>query len=206
MNIREVFKQAFESLWANKLRSSLTLLALVVGVFAVIVLTTAVAVLDNFFQNTMSVMGGNVVNISKSPSVQIGQGDRSARNRQDITFETAERLQDLVQMAEDVSPDETFEFTKIIYGDEETEPTVRVVGSNQHYLSNNAYELSEGRNFSPGDVQYGRPFAIIGSSIRDDLFQTEYPLGKSIRISGRPYQIIGLLEEKGSIFGQSLTN
>lgn len=204
MNMREVFKQALDSLWANKLRSSLTLLALVVGVFAVIVSTTAVAVLDNFFQNTMSVMGGDVINISKSPSVQLGQADRSLRNRQDITFETAERLQELMAVAEDMSPDETFIRTKIVYGDEETEPTVRIVGSNQHYLSNNAYELSEGRNFSTEDIQYGRPFAIIGSSVADILFQTEYPVGKSIRISGRPYQIIGLLDEKGSIFGQSL--
>ena len=204
MNVREVFRQAFDSLWSNKLRSSLTLLALIVGVFAVIVSTTAVAVLDNFFQNTMSVMGGDVINVSKSPSVQIGQGDRSARNRRDITFETAERLQSMVQLAEDVSPDETFDLAKIIYGDRETDPTIRVVGSNQHYLDNNAYDLQDGRNFSPEDIQYGRPFVIIGSGIGDELFQTEYPIGKSIRISGRPYQIIGAIDEKGSIFGQSL--
>ena len=204
MNLREVFRQAFDSLWSNKLRSSLTLLALIVGVFAVIVSTTAVAVLDNFFQNTMSVMGGDVINVSKSPSVQIGQGDRSARNRRDITFETAERLQSMVQLAEDVSPDETFDLAKIIYGDRETDPTVRVVGSNQYYLDNNAYDLQDGRNFSPEDIQYGRPFVIIGSGIRDELFQTEYPIGKSIRITGRPYQIIGAIDEKGSIFGQSL--
>ena len=204
MNIKEIFKQAFDSLWANKLRSSLTLLALVVGVFAVIVSTTAVAVLDNFFQNTMSVMGGDVINVSKSPSVQIGRGDRSSRNRKDITFETAERMQNLLQLAENVSPDETFDRTSITYGDEETEPTVRVVGSNEFYLSNNAYELEEGRNFSSEDIQYGRPFVIIGRTVLNKLFQNEYPLGKKIRIAGQQYQIIGTLEEKGSIFGQSL--
>ena len=204
MNIKEIFKQAYDSLWSNKLRSSLTLLALVVGVFAVIVSTTAVAVLDNFFQNTMSVMGGDVINVSKSPSVQIGRGDRSSRNRKDITFETAERMQDLLQLAENVSPDETFDRTSITYGDEDTEPTVRVVGSNEFYLSNNAYELEEGRNFSSGDIQYGRPFVIIGRTVLNKLFQNEYPLGKKIRIAGQQYQIIGTLEEKGSIFGQSL--
>lgn len=204
MNFKEVFKQALDSLWSNKLRSSLTLLALVAGVFAVIVSTTAVAVLDNFFQNTMSVMGGDVINISKSPSVQIGRGDRSSRNRKDITFETAERMQDLLQLAENVSPDETFDRTSITYGDEETEPTVRVVGSNEFYLSNNAYELEEGRNFSSEDIQYGRPFVIVGRTVVNKLFRNEYPLGKKIRIAGQQYQIIGTLEEKGSIFGQSL--
>ena len=204
MNLKETFKQAFDSLWSNKLRSSLTLLALVVGVFSVIVSTTAVAVLDNFFQNTMSVMGGDVINVSKNPSVQIGNADRSARNREDITFETAERLQEMLQLAENVSPDETFDQTKIIYGKEETEPTVRVVGSNQHYLDNNAYELDDGRNFTSEDMQYGRKIVLIGNDIRNNLFQTEYPVGKTIRMAGQQYRIVGVLKEKGSIFGQSL--
>jgi putative ABC transport system permease protein len=203
MNIREVFKQAFDSLWANKLRSSLTLLALIVGVFSVIVSTTAVAVLDNFFQNTMSVMGGDVINVSKTPSVQMGGTADNVRNRQDITFETAERLQEMLRLAENVSPDETFDYTKVMYGDEETDPTVRVIGSNQHYLGNNAYELSEGRNFSSEDIQYGRLLAIIGHDIQQELFQNVNPIGKSIRVAGQQYRIIGILDEKGSVFGQS---
>ncbi len=204
MNIKETFKQAFDSLLANKLRSSLTLLALIVGVFSVIVSTTAVAVLDNFFQNTMSLMGGDVVNVSKTPSVQLGQQDRSLRNREDITFETAEELYERLQLSDEVSPDETFDMAKVGYGDEETDPTVRVVGSNQYYLTNNAYELRDGRNFSSEDIQYGRPYVIIGSDLENQLFETTYPVGKSIRIAGQQYQVIGVLEEKGSIFGQSL--
>lgn len=204
MNIKEVFKQAFDSLWANKLRSFLTLLALVVGVFSVIVSTTAVAVLDNFFQNTMSIMGGDVINVSRDPSLQIGNDSRSDRNREDITFETAEKLQQRLQLAENVSPDETFERTKVGYGDQETDPTVRIVGSNQNYLGNNAYNLTGGRNFSAEDIQYGRPFAIIGNDVAEELFENELPVGKNIRISGHQYRVIGVLEQKGSIFGQSL--
>ncbi len=204
MNIKEVFRQAFDSLWANKLRSSLTLLALIVGVFSVIVSTTAVAVLDNFFQNTMSVMGGDVINVSRNPSVQLGNDRQSNRNRQDITFETAEKLQQRLQLAENVSPDETFDRAIVSYEDNETDPTVRVIGSNQHYLENNAYELKDGRNFSSEDIQYGRPFAIIGSDVERELFDTEYSVGKNIRIAGHQYQVIGALDQKGSIFGQSL--
>lgn len=205
MNIKEVFAQAYDSLKANKLRSLLTLLALVVGVFSVIVSTTAVAVLDNYFQNTMSLMGGDVINISRTPSVQIGDGrDASYRNRKRITFNTAEELQELLRVATDVSPDETFDYTRVEYADEETEPTVRIVGSNQNYLNNNAYEINYGRNFSMEDIRYRRPYAIIGSDVEEDLFATESALGKNIRIAGQQYQIIGILEKKGSIFGQSL--
>jgi len=206
MNLKEVFKQAFSSIWVNKLRSFLTLLALVVGVFSVIVSTTAVAVLDNFFQNTMSIMGGDVINVSKTPSVHVGNDRRNTRNRKDITFRTAQRLQEQLRLAEDVSPDETFDQTKVSFRDEETEPTVRIIGSNQYYIGNNAYDVQEGRNFSSEDIQYARPFAIIGSDVRDNLFQTEYPLNKTIRIAGHKYQVIGALKKKGSIFGQSLDN
>ncbi|NGP88108.1 ABC transporter permease [Fodinibius halophilus] len=204
MNFVEVFKQALDSLWANKLRSSLTLLALVVGVFSVIVSTTAVAVLDNFFQNTMSIMGGDVVNVSRTPSVQIGRSDRSSRNREDITFDMAEKLQERMRLAKKMSPDELFDFTKVIYEGKETDPTVRVIGSNQYYLDNNAYDLQDGRNFSSEDIQYGRPYVIIGKDIRDELFERENPIGKSIKIAGHRYQIIGALESKGSIMGQSM--
>lgn len=205
MNIKEVFAQAYDSLKANKLRSLLTLLALVIGVFSVIVSTTAVAVLDNFFKDTMSLMGGDVINVSRSPSVQIGGGgNRSFRNRQNITFDTAEELQERLSIAQEVSPDETFTLTSVGYGDEETEPDVRVVGTNEHYLGNNAYEVKDGRNFNSEDIQYRRSYVIVGSDIESELFDREFALGKTIRISGKQYQVIGILEKKGSIFGQSL--
>jgi len=204
MQIIEIFKQAFDSLWANKLRSSLTLLALVVGVFSVIVSTTAVAVLDNFFTNTMSLMGGDVINVTRSPSIQIGNEGRSDRNRMEISFTTMEELQERLRLAGNVSPDEHFDNTKVLYGDHETDPTVQIRGSNEYYLDNNAYELLDGRNFTAQDIQYARKFAIIGSEVQAELFEAEYPLGKNIRIAGQQYRVIGLLEQKGSIFGQSL--
>lgn len=149
-------------------------------------------------------MGGDVINVSRSPSVQIGNNDRSNRNRQDITFEIAEKLHQRLKLAENVSPDETFDRAMVSYGDNETNPTVRVIGSNQYYLDNNAYDLKGGRNFSSEDIQYGRPFAIIGSDVEKELFETEYPVGKNIRVTGYQYQVIGVLDQKGSIFEQSL--
>ncbi|WP_020402165.1 ABC transporter permease [Gracilimonas tropica] len=206
MHIKEVIVQASESLKANKLRSALTLLALVIGVFAVIVSTTAVAVLDNYFKTTMSLMGTDVVNVSKTPSVQMGSLSDDIRNRKDITFETAERLNDLMRIGRAVSPDEVFQLSSIKFKDEETEPNVYVRGSNEHYLANNSYELEDGRNFTGDDVQYGRNVAIIGKDVQDVLFKNEYPIGKQIRFDGKPYTVIGILKPKGQIFGQSFDN
>lgn len=204
MNLKSVITQAYDSLVANKLRSALTLLALVVGVFSVIVSTTAVAVLDNFFQNTMSMMGGDVIQVSRTPSVQLGQIDQSTRNREYITFETFEELGERLQLSSEVSPEETFAMTRVLYGDRETDPTVRVMGGNQYYLDNNAFELEEGRNISSEDVQYRRNIVILGQEIREELFPNESPLDKQIRISGQQYRVAGALKSKGAIFGQSL--
>lgn len=206
MHLKEVFKQAFSSLAANKLRSFLTLVAIVVGVFAIISASTAVLVLDTYFKDTLTLMGGNVINVSKYPSVQMGGDWQRYRNRQDITFRTMEELQERAVLSRHISPDENFNTTKIVYGDNETEPGVPVRGSNEYYLSNNAYELSDGRNFTSQDIQYRRPVVIIGRDIQETLFEIEYPLGKILRIDGRPYRVIGLVEEKGSVFGQSLDN
>jgi len=206
MYITEIFKQAVGSLTSNKLRSSLTLLAIVVGVFAIISASTAVLVLDTYFKETLTLMGGNVINISKYPSVQMGGDWRKYRNRKDITFRTMEELQDRSRLTREVNPDETFSTTKVMYGSEETEPNVSIKGSNEHYLANNAYEIGDGRNFNSQDIRYGRPVAIIGKDIQENLFDIEYPLGKTIRIDGRPYRVIGVVAERGSVFGQSLDN
>ncbi len=206
MNFKETFSQATSSLKANKIRSFLTLLALVIGVFSVIVSTTAVAVLDNFFTNTMSILGSDVITVQRNPAVQMGPRDASQRNRKRIKFEDAEELDDRMRIGEGMSPVTSFSFTKIEYKDEETDPNVIVRAGNREYFENNAYEFEDGRNFTEEDIQYARNVVIIGKDVQQEIFKNEYPLQKQVRIDGRPYTVIGLLEKKGQIFGQSFDN
>lgn len=206
MQIKETISQAYDSIKANKLRSGLTLLALVIGVFSVIVSTTAVAVLDNYFKNTMSIMGSNVIVVTKTPAVQMGSLDEDVRNRKDITFETAEQLDEQMQLGRGMSPDEFFDITQISFMEQETEPNVAIRGSNENYLDNNSYEIEDGRNFNSDDIQYGRNVVIIGKDVANVLFETQFPIGKEIRFKGKPFQVIGTLKAKGQIFGQSFDN
>lgn len=206
MHIKETTKQAYDSLKANKLRSFLTLLALVIGVFSVIVSTTAVAVLDNYFKNTMSIMGSDVINVSRTPAVQMGSLSDEIRNRKYIDFEIAERLDEQMRIGRGMSPDESFGIAEISFNDVETEPNVRIVGSNENYLANNAYELENGRNFTPDDIQYGRNVVLLGRDVQNVLFKNQYPIGKQIRFGGKPYTVIGTLAAKGQIFGNSFDN
>lgn len=206
MNIKETVSQASDSLKANKIRSFLTLLALVIGVFSVIVSTTAVAVLDNFFTNTMSILGSDVITVQKNPAVQMGPRDASLRNRKNIKFDDAEDLEERIRIAEGMSPITTFSFTKVTYNDNETDPDVRVRGSNSEFIENNAFTLEDGRNINPEDVQFNRNVVVLGKDVQVELFKTEYPLGKEVRIDGKPYSVIGLLEKKGQILGSSFDN
>ncbi|MFA5668917.1 MAG: ABC transporter permease [Balneolaceae bacterium] len=206
MNIIETFRQSFESLKANKIRSALTLLALVIGVFSVIVSTTAVAVLDNFFTETMSILGSDVITVQKNPAVQMGPRDASLRNRKNITFEEAEALDKRMKLGEGMSPVTGFSFTSVKYKDLETDPNVSIRGGNSEYFKNNAFEIEDGRNFNDDDLQYRRSVAIIGKDVQTELFSREYPLQKTIRIDGQPFLVIGILEKKGQIFGQSFDN
>ena len=206
MHVSETFHQASESLKANKVRSALTLLALVIGVFSVIVSTTAVAVLDNYFTETMSILGSDVITIQKNPAVQMGPRDASLRNRKNITFDDAEDLEERMKIGEGMSPVTGFSFTRIKYNDKETDPDVSVRGGNAEYFTNNAFVIEDGRNFNNEDLQYRRPVVIIGKDVQTELFDSEYPLDKTVRIDGRPYLVIGILEKKGQIFGQSFDN
>lgn len=206
MHISETFSQAASSLKANKLRSFLTLLALVIGVFSVLVSTTAVAVLDNYFQNTMSILGSDVITVQKNPAVQLGPRDESLRNRKNIKFEDAEELAERARISEGIGPLTSFSYTSISFGDEETDPNVVVRGANSEFLENNAFILEDGRNITPEDVQFKRNVVIIGKDVQQEIFKTAYPIGKTIRIDGRPYTVIGALEKKGQILGSSFDN
>lgn len=205
MNIIEVFRQSIDSLKANKLRSSLTLLAISVGVFAIISANTAVLVLDTYFKDTLSLMGGDVITVHKFPPIRMGNEDWDKyRNRDDITIDQMERLQELSQTAEGVGPNNTYRTTRVAFEEEETEPNISIRGGNEHYLTNNAYEIAAGRNITQEDIDYARSVAIIGADVEKALFEQQSPLGKIIRIEGRPYTVIGVTDAKGNVFGQTL--
>ncbi|NBB75849.1 MAG: FtsX-like permease family protein [Bacteroidetes bacterium] len=205
MNIIEVFRQATDSIKANKLRSSLTLLAIAVGVFAIISANTAVLVLDTYFKDTLSLMGGDVISISKYPSISMGNTDWEVyRNRDDITIRQMERLDEMSRDASGIGPNRSYQTTRVSYEEEETEPNISIRGGNEHYLTNNAYEIESGRNFIAEDIDYARPVAIIGADVESALFEMEDPLGKTIRVEGRPYTVIGVTEAKGNVFGNTL--
>ncbi len=205
MNLRENFLLALGALAANKTRASLTLLAIVVGVFAVISASTAVGVIDNYFRNTMQLMGSNVINITTNPSIVVGDGSHM-RGREPIRINDFETLQQRAVLGYAMSPDVVFRTTRIQYDDRETNPNIPIRGGNEFWMENNAYDIAEGRGLNEADITSARQVAVIGDDVRNRLFTGVDPLGKRILIDGQFYTVVGVFESRGAAFGQSMDN
>ncbi|TNE72518.1 FtsX-like permease family protein [bacterium] len=200
MNYLEILKMSLSALKENKLRTILTMLAIIVGVFAIIASVTAVNVLDTYFNNTLSVMGGSVLSVAKYPNIRVGNGEEY-RNRKNITFDDFERLQSMTRLARTISPWETFNWAEVVYSDKKTEPNIKIRGTNEFFLSNNSFEIELGRNFQQDDISYSRKVAIIGDDVRKELFKNEVAVGKGITVDGQSYTVIATLKAKGTVLG-----
>ena len=196
---------ALESLRSNALRSALTLLGMVIGVFSVIASVTAVQVIDDYFTDAFSSFGSTTFFIQKYPAINFGPTDPAIRSRKDITYPQFERLRERAKLPVAVSASETFpewwSRLSVSYGDRETAPKLQLNGVDQEWVINQGYDIAEGRFLSADDVRYGRPVAVITEPVADELFPYETPLGKPVIVDGRRYQVIGVTEKKGSILG-----
>ncbi len=202
MNIIEVFRMAMGALSANLTRSLLTILAIVVGVFAIISSSTAVAVIDHSLKTTMTLFGGSVVTISTRPAIQTGDNSQY-RNRKPLTFDDFEDLRERSVIARAMNPYVRFAYTRVEGNGVISNPDITVFGGNEWWIPNNAYDIAEGRDLSIDDVVNSRPVAVIGTEIKTKLFGNGSAIGKSIRIDGRYYTVVGMTAEKGSTFGES---
>lgn len=204
MELRDIIASAWTSLRTNKMRTTLTLLGMVIGVFAIIVSITAVKVIDVYFEEKMSFLGTSTFTISRYESFMVG--DRDFRYRPRITMEQIERLKRSLDEYLVVSAIEDFDMDAVRYAARETEPDVAILGADENFAGNFSYTIEYGRNFTPEDIQYGRKVVILGASVAEELFASENPLAKVVEFGGARYQVIGVLEPKGNFLGFNMDN
>lgn len=204
MEIRDVFASAWDSLRANKLRTSLTLLGMVVGVFAIIASVTAVKVIDVYFEDRMTFLGSSTFTISRYPGIRMG--NENWEYRPNITYEQIERLRQTLQGPYVLSTQEDFDFTSVRYKSRETDPNVVILGTDENFPGNFSYVLDYGRFITADDNQHARQFVVLGSAVAEELFPSESPLNKAVEFGGSRYQVIGVLESKGNFLGYNMDN
>ena len=200
MLIAEIFRLAFSSLTANKLRSSLTVLGIAVGVFSVIGVMTFINGMRGSIESGLNVLGANSFQISKFPAISFSDWNRF-RNRRDVTYAIANRFKDLMGDAAKVNLQIGRGGQIVSYRDRRTNPNVRLMGTDENYVTALNFDIVAGRNLGADDVEYGRPVCLLGSDVVLKLFPGEEALGQGVRMNGQNYTVVGLLAPKGTAFG-----
>src|SRR5687767_2760851 len=205
----EAFLVATSSLRTNKLRTALTLMGIVVGVTAVIAVVTIIKGLDKTVAQTFSSQGSTVFTISKKPAIIKSREEFVTYNkRKDVTDEDAEAIARLCSVCWRVGVAANAVET-VKHADQKAE-NVRIRGVTPLTMFEiDGVSIDAGRIWTDGEGQSGRAVAVAGPDLLKNLFgdaPADRAVGQEIRIAGRSYTVIGVLEPLGSIFGFSRDN
>ncbi len=208
MNFFEIFKVSFQSLKSNKLRSALTILGIVVGIFSIIAVSTIISMMQNSIEEGISFFGKNTFNIQKWPAVRSGGHAEWAkyRNRKNITFEDYIELKQRLTTAVSIAAESSRWGRVVKYGSEKTNPNVSLRGVTPEAFVTRDWNVESGRAFNQHDVRSASRVVILGKDVVDKVFKNIPPVGQEIRIDEYKLRVIGVLEKQGDIFGQSLDN
>ena len=209
-SIKSIFKESFwmaiDSIRKNKLRSSLTLLGISIGVFSVIGVMTAIRTLESSVESGLNVFATNTFVIQKYPAISFGNERRKHRNRKNIDYSQYEKLKSRAQLPILVSVSERSYVRDVKYKDRTVKNSVELIGGDEGTVRCYNTFIADGRNFINEDIHHIRNVCILGMDVVDRLFPFEDPLGKRIHIEGLDYMVIGLTERQGELFGESKDN
>ena len=206
MTVSEAIRIALLSLWANKLRSILTLLGVVIGVSAVIAVVTFVNGINGYVAEKVFNLGADVFIIGKMPNV-ITDPDTfiEANKRKDITMEHYQAIVDECTACKVVGAAVRNFTGKVVYGTENSTDTI-VRGWTPTMQPIYDLDVVMGRPLNESDENNASQVVIIGQDIRENLMAGTDPLGKEIKVDGHVYTVIGVGKKEGKTLGQSRDN
>ncbi|MDR1476833.1 MAG: ABC transporter permease [Rickettsiales bacterium] len=193
--VEAVFRESWISIKANKLRSFLTTLGIIIGVCAVVIMVAAGQTVQNMIGEQLSGIGSNLLIIR--PEMTVTAGVRGA-GRVIIKTDDADVVRRLAHIRA-VSPIVQSQ-SQVVYGNENY--VASITASNTDYMMTGNWEVEKGAMFTERDNKAAATFALVGKTIADELFRGEDPIGQTIRIGNVPFIIRGQLKAKGSAMGQ----
>lgn len=196
MNLWESVVSSWQTIYANKLRSGLTMLGIVIGVSAVVFLVSFGRGHEANVTAIFEAMGANAIYITSATSMTQGVAGATGS----LTLEDAKAIATSNQAPSIALVAPIIEkMGNVIYGNENN--TIDIVGVTPEIADITSYPVAEGRFISEQDVRRRTDVAVLGSKSASDLFGTENPLGETIRVSGRQFEVIGVIEKKGGFMG-----
>ena len=204
MNLLTEFKEGVSISWsairANKLRSALTTLGIIIGIVTVTLMGTAITGLDRAFINNISFIGADVLYVERFN--WFSESDESylkMQKRRPITLAQAEALSRQITCARAVAP-RSIVGQRVRYQNRGSD-RVMVIGTTEQYQLTSSVAVAQGRFFSAAEAAAGRPVCLVGSELATNLFKSEPPLGHRITIAGHSFEVIGVLEKQGRFLG-----
>lgn len=198
IEFKEIIFIALRAIRANKMRSVLTTLGIIIGIVAVTTMSTAIVGLREAFISSISSFGSDVLYVDKYPWFAMGDWN-SFRNRKDITYDQYEKLRVVLKNYEAMAPSKRTFGRTIKYRGKSAEATM-IFGTTNDYEKTSQISPSEGRFFNEMETTAGRKVVVIGQDIVDALFVGESPINKVVRVNNVPMKVIGVLEKQGSGF------
>jgi putative ABC transport system permease protein len=186
---------ALTAIRANKARSILTTLGIVIGICSVALMATAINGIDKAFVDGISSLGADNLYIDKYAWFS-NEDFFLMRNRKKINMDEFERFKKMAKLPLAVAPT-ILTVHKVLYGDNYVEGTL-MTGTTDDYVRTTNFNFARGRFFTPVESSGARNVAVLGSEVASHLFEKQDPLAKEVKIDGYPFHVVGVLEKQGS--------
>ena len=202
--LNESIGMSWDAIRANKMRSVLATIGIVIGIVTVTLMGAAINGLNDAFIKSVSSLGAGAFFVQQHTWVFGGGYDewlKAQTHSQPVRLREADALQR--QLPDAMVVPEVFDRDTVKYKTRSA-TLVLIVGTTEDYLQVNGFNLAEGRFLTPEDSLGGQPVCIMGAEAATNLFRTDPPLGARIKIADQSFQVVGILEKQGNFLGYSL--
>jgi len=196
---RESLRMALTAVAAHKLRSALTLLGVLVGVFSIVAVMTAMRVMQTVVESELSQLGDQTFMVRKFPTIlfSMPEGLEKIRRRKNITLQEGRRLMENVTLAKGIGVESYFWAGQIQTQYKRSSPDVRLYGETPGSFPARNWIVEEGRGIGEADVEGARDVCVLGNSLARTIFPVGSAIGEQVKIDGLNYTVVGVLQAKG---------
>src|SRR5215469_14269256 len=194
--LREGLAISWSAIRANKLRSILTTLGIVIGIVTVTLMGTAIEGLNRAFMKSISFIGGDVLYVDRGPWFLHSYEEwMEMRKRPALTQDEADGLAEQLTLSSAVTSvagrNASVKYKKHNSGG------VSVNGTTENFMQTMGFTMAEGRFLSAAECDLGRAVCVVGNTVSTNLFIHESPLGNKILIANVPFEVVGVLDKQG---------
>ena len=197
ISLKEAFKMAGKTLISNKLRSSLTMLGIIIGNASVITLVGLGRGAQTLAKNQLSNLGANVLFIVPGNNDTRRRGIAFPKN---LVLDDAYAIEEQVPSVKKVAPQ--ISANEIVQSNSKS-LSISIAGITPEFLQVRSFEVNKGRFITQNDINGSKSVVVIGPDLETEFFQNNAALGKKIRIKDHSYEIVGVLKPKGAVFGNN---